>query len=155
PFAGIIVDDPPGFTPEQRKALVTFLETGGVMLLAVGPRAAAAPLGATLEPVLGRAVAWGPTSAPGAGSEAAMPALVESLSTFADLGARGRATLATEDVARFDTLIPWKDGAPLLARRTFARGEAWLTTLPFAVDASDITLRPGFLALLDAWIAEA
>jgi hypothetical protein len=27
--------------------------------------------------------------------------------------------------------------------------------LPFSVDASDLTLRPGFLAVLDAWAAEA
>jgi hypothetical protein len=31
----------------------------------------------------------------------------------------------------------------------------WLTTLPFAVDASDLPLRPGFLTLLDAIATDA
>jgi hypothetical protein len=30
-----------------------------------------------------------------------------------------------------------------------------MVTLPFSVDASDLTLRPAFLALLDGWVAEA
>ncbi len=35
------------------------------------------------------------------------------------------------------------------------RGEAWIVTLPFSVDASDLTLRPAFLALLAAWAEQA
>src|SRR5262249_46638504 len=35
------------------------------------------------------------------------------------------------------------------------RGEAWIMTLPFAVDASDLTLRPGFLAVLEEWFRSA
>jgi hypothetical protein len=42
-----------------------------------------------------------------------------------------------------------------VARRTIGRGEAWIVTLPFAIDASDLPLRPAFLALLDAWAAGA
>jgi hypothetical protein len=154
PFAGLIVDDPPGLTPEQRKALASFLEGGGVALVALGPRAAAAPLGATLEPFLSHAVSWAPSPVPGAAADTAMPSIAESLASLSDLAPRGRVSLVAEDASRLETLIAWKDGAPLLARRAFARGEAWVTTLPFAIDTSDLTLRPGFLALLDAWIAE-
>ena len=35
-FAAIIVDDPPGFTAEQRHALSSFVESGGVLLVALG-----------------------------------------------------------------------------------------------------------------------
>jgi hypothetical protein len=63
--------------------------------------------------------------------------------------------MAAEDVGALEALLAWKDGAPLVARRALGRGEAWVVTLPFAVGASDLTLRPGFLTLLDGWIAEA
>jgi hypothetical protein len=35
------------------------------------------------------------------------------------------------------------------------RGEAWIVTLPFSVEASDLPLRPAFLSLLDAWVRSA
>ena len=60
--------------------------------------------------------------------------------------------MTPDDRALFEPLLAWDDGAPLLARRTIDRGAAWITTLPFAVGASDLTLRPGFLALLASWI---
>jgi hypothetical protein len=81
--------------------------------------------------------------------------LSDAARSLEDLGARGRATLAPEDAKVFDTLLSWDDGAPLVARRAMGRGGAWIVTLPFAVGASDLTLRPGFLALLDAWTDEA
>ena len=31
----------------------------------------------------------------------------------------------------------------------------WVVTLPFSVDESDLTLRPGFLSLLDTWVERA
>lgn len=154
-FVGVVLDDPPGLTPEQRRALSTFFDTGGVVLLALGPRSAAAQLGASLEPMIAHPVAWQPTKATGGDPATATGALAESSPSLSELDAKGRATLAPEDVAPLDVLIKWTDGAPLAARRSIGRGEAWLTTLPFAVDASDLTLRPAFLALLDAWVAAA
>jgi hypothetical protein len=155
PFAGVSLDDPPGLTPEQRHALGAFVEGGGVVLLALGPRAAAAPLGASLEPIVARAVTWAPSPSPGADPDVAAPALADSVKSLADLSPKGRVTLAAEDASAFEALASWSDGAPLVARRALGRGEAWVTTLPFAVDASDLTLRPAFLALLDAWVGEA
>jgi Mg-chelatase subunit ChlD len=157
-FLGIIVDDPSGLTPEQRRAVGAFLDRGGEVLVALGPHAAAAPLGATLEPVLGHAVSWGETKARGASEAGAAPFLADATRSLADLAAPARATLAPEDARSFATLIPWSDGAPLVARRTVgmgAGGDAWIVTLPFAVGASDLTLRPGFLGLLEAWADEA
>ena len=154
-FAGLLLDDPPGFTPEQRHALAAFVEQGGVILVALGPRAASAPLGATLEPILARAVSWGPAAVTGIDADSAGPLLADSVQSLVDLSPRGRATLAGEDTKGLEVLVAWKDHAPLFARRSIGRGEAWLSTLPFAVDASDLTLRPGFLSMLDAWIAEA
>jgi len=152
---GVLLDDPPGFTPEQRHALSTFLDGGGVVLLALGPHAAAPPLGASLDPVLAHPVAWSDTKSPGADTTSGVDELAESARTLDDLGASRRATLAPDDAARFDPLVRWADGAPLVARRAIGRGEAWIVTLPFSVDDSDLALRPAFLALLDAWVKAA
>jgi hypothetical protein len=155
PFLGIIIDDPKGFTPEQRRALGTFVHDGGFVLVALGPRAASAPIGASLEPILQHATAWEATSSPGANPETASGAFAESAPGGVDLGAKKRAVLAAEDLGTLEMLLSWTDGAPLFARRALGRGEAWIVTLPFAVDASDLLLRPLFLALLDAWTAES
>jgi hypothetical protein len=152
---GLVLDDPSGLTPEQRHVLGAFLDGGGVVLLALGPHAAAAPLGASLEPILARAPAWGDTSASGADTATATGVLVESARSLVDLSAPRRASLAPEDVAAFEPLVRWTDGAPLVARRAMGRGEAWLVTLPFSVDRSDLALRPAFLALLDGWVRAA
>ncbi|HEY2517685.1 MAG TPA: VWA domain-containing protein [Polyangiaceae bacterium] len=154
-FVGVIADDPPGFTPEQRKALGSFLEQGGEMLVGLGPRAAQAPLGATLEPALGHGVTWGATTSKGAVEAGASSELVDAARSLADLGAHARATLAAEDRKTFERLLSWDDGAPFVARRSSGRGGAWVVTLPFTVGTSDLTLRPGFLSLLDAWTNEA
>ena len=155
PYIGVILDDPPGLTPEQRHALASFFESGGVALVALGSRASSAPLGASFEPLLARPVSWASTSSTGADPASAMGVLSESAASLGELGAKKRTALAPEDIAALDALVKWTDGAPLIARRDLGRGQAWLVTLPFAVDASDFTLRPAFLALLDAWIAEA
>jgi hypothetical protein len=155
PFAAIAIDDPPGFTPEQRHALAAFVDGGGVLLLALGRRAAAAPLGANFEPFLAHAVSWGSSPVNGADPSSGSTALGEAAGSFADLGAKGRAKLAEQDATAFEPLVKWSDGAPLVARRARGRGEVWISTLPFSVDASDFALRPGFLALLDAFVSEA
>jgi len=155
PFAAIIVDDPPGFTPEQRRALGAFVDGGGVLLVALGRRAASAPLGANLEPALGQAVTWDVSPVTGVDVGGGATLLGEAASSLADLAPKARAKLADQDMSAFDTLVKWSDGAPFVARRTRGRGDIWLATLPFSVDASDLALRPGFLALLDAFVVEA
>jgi hypothetical protein len=152
---GVLLDDPAGLTPEQRHALGAFLDGGGLVLLALGPHAASAPLGASLEPVLGGPVAWSETGSRGADPAGALGPLAEPAQSLTDLDAARRAVLASEDVGAFEALVRWSDGAPLIARRAMGRGEAWLVTLPFTVDASDLSLRPAFLALLDAWVSAA
>ena len=153
-FAAIIIDDPPGFTPEQRHVLGEFVDRGGVLALALGRRSAAAPLGATLEPFLGRAVGF--SEAQSKSADAASAGFFgESASSLEELSAKGRATLSAEDAANYDPLVKWSDGAPFILRKQRGRGDVWITTLPFAVDVSDFPLRPAFLALLDAIVADA
>lgn len=155
-FAAIIVDDPPGFTPEQRHALVAFIEHGGLLMVALGRRAAAAPLGANFEPLLVGPVTFGaPPTPPGARAAGAAPFFDEAVESLSDLGAKGRATLKDEDVGSWQPLLGWSDGAPLILRKSRGRGETWLVTLPFSVENSDLALRPGFLSMLEAFVGEA
>jgi VWA domain-containing protein/aerotolerance regulator-like protein len=152
---GVVLDDPPGLTPEQRHALGAFLERGGVVLLGLGPRAAAAPLGASLEPILAHPISWSATTQAGADPASARGALAESAESLIQVGAARRAVVAAEDSGAFEALARWTDGPLLVAHRPLGRGEAWVVTLPFSVDESDFPLRPAFLALLDAWTREA
>lgn len=154
-FAGIVVDDPPGLTPEQRRALAEYIEHGGVVMLGLGRRAATSPLGAGFEPVLARNPTFGASPAKGLGPSAKNAAFVDAVSTLGDLAPRGRATVAPEDLAKLDVDLAWSDGAPFLLRRTIGRGEVWVVTLPLRVDESDFPLRPGFLSILDTFAEEA
>jgi hypothetical protein len=152
---GVLLDDPPGLTPDQRHTLTRFIEGGGVVLLALGPHAAAAPLGATLEPMLTRAVSWDDTTQRGAQASTVAGVLAESAESLSDLGATHRAVLSPPDTATFQPLANWGDGAPLVARRAMGRGEIWVVTLPFSVEASELVFRPAFLALLREWVKAA
>ncbi|HEX4446086.1 MAG TPA: BatA and WFA domain-containing protein [Polyangiaceae bacterium] len=152
---GVVLDDPAGLTPEQRHALSAYLDRGGEVLLALGPRAAIAPLGATLEPILTRPIAWSETSQAGVDVTNVLGPMAESAESLTQLAAPRRALIAPEDAAAFELLVKWGDGAPLVARRAMGRGGAWVVTLPFSVEASDLTLRPAFLSLLDAWAERA
>ncbi len=58
PLGVLIVDDAPGFIPVVRRRLAAWVKRGGVMLLTLGPRAAAAPLGAGFSPMLPALVRW-------------------------------------------------------------------------------------------------
>lgn len=152
---GVLLDDPPGLTPEQRHALSAFVGQGGVVLLALGPRAASAPLGASFEPVLQGAVAWRATGAKGADPARVTGVLASDAQSLAELGASRRAELSPDAIAGLTVIAPWTDGAPMVARRAIGRGEAWIVTLPFGVDVSEFPLRPAFLALLEGWVRAA
>lgn len=155
PFAAMILDDPPGFTPEQRRALSAFVEPGGMLLVALGRRAASAPLGANFEPFLAHAVGWSSSAVQGVDVASGATFFGESAQSLVDLSPRGRAKLAEQDVSAYEPLVKWADGAPLVARRARGRGEIWVATLPLSIESSDLTLRPGFLALLEAFVAES
>ncbi|MFT3767734.1 MAG: VWA domain-containing protein [Minicystis sp.] len=153
-LAALIVDDVPGFTPEVRRTLAAWVERGGVLLLTLGPRAAAAPLGAGFEPLVPGVVRWGPSPSPGV-DPATAALLGPSAEGLADLAPRGRAALDPEVSDRADALARWLDGTPLLLRRSLGRGAVLVLTLPLSTDESDLVLRPAFLALLDRFVGTA
>jgi hypothetical protein len=153
-YAGLIVDDVPGFTPEGRRSLAAWVERGGVLLLTFGPRAAAAPLGAGFDPLVPGVVRWGPSQAKGADSTSAV-FFGPSASGLSNLSPSGRASLEPAASLGADTLARWTDGAPLLLRRSLGRGAVFALTLPLSAEESDFVLRPSFLALLDRLVSTA
>ena len=84
---GVLLDDPPGLTPEQRHALGGIPRRRRRGSSRPGPSRGGAPLGATLEPVLAHAVAWTETSGHGADPASAVGALAESAQSLTDLSA--------------------------------------------------------------------
>jgi len=153
-FAGLIVDDVPGFTPEGRRSLAAWVERGGVVLLTFGPRAAAAPLGAGFDPLVPGVVRWGPSPAKGADVKTST-FFGPSAAGLDNLDPDGRAALEPAASAGADLLARWADGAPLLLRRSLGRGAVLVLTLPLSVEESDFVLRPAFLALLDRFVGTA
>lgn len=151
-FSGIVLEDPSGFTPEQRRSLGIFLERGGAILLALGRKAATPPLGATFEPILMHGAHWGVSPAKGIDPRTADTALGESIHTFDEIDPKGRITLAPEDTRALHSMVAFTDGQPLVAKKEIGRGVAWIVTLPFSVNESDLALRPGFLSLLSAFV---
>jgi hypothetical protein len=145
--AALIVDDPPGFTPEARRSLAAWVDRGGTLLLALGPRAASAPLGAGFEPLVPGVVRWGASPTRGA-DPASAPLFGESAAGLADLAPSGRASVEPRAVEGADLLARWSDGAPLLFERRAGRGVVIALTLPLGTSASDLALRPAFLSLL-------
>jgi hypothetical protein len=153
-YAALVVDDAPGFTPEARRALVAWVEKGGVALFTLGPHAAAAPLGASFDPLVPGVVRWGPS--PVAGADPATAAtLGNSAEGLADLAPKGRATLDAEAFAGAEIIARWKDGAPLIFRRSIGRGAALVITLPLSAEESDLVLRTAFLSLLERFVGTA
>ena len=155
-YAALIVDDVPGFTPEVRRAIAAWVERGGVLFLTLGPRAAAAPLGAGFDPLVPGVVRWGASPSPGI-DPATAALLGPSAEGLADIAPRGRAALDPEASRpeRADILARWLDGAPLLLRRSLGRGAVVVMTLPLSTEESDLVLRPAFLALLDRFVSTA
>ncbi|XXY45436.1 VWA domain-containing protein [Sorangium sp. So ce269] len=152
--AGLIVDDAPGFTPEVRRSLAAWVERGGVALLTLGQRAAAAPLGAGFEPLVPGVVRWSASPVPGV-DPATAGWLGPASAGLADVAPRGRATLGPEASEGAEVLARWKDGAPFLVRRPLGRGVVLIMALPLSTEESDVALRPAFLSLLDGFVGAA
>jgi hypothetical protein len=155
PFAALAVDDPAGFGPETRLSLAKWLDSGGVLLVALGPRSATPPLGSSFEPLLARPVKWERVTGPlGVDPKRAGP-LGEGVEPATNLAPLGRAIVDREDEARFVVRSAFTNAAPLLLTRAQGQGELWITTLPFSPSQSDLPVRTSFLAMLDAFVTRA
>lgn len=147
-YAAVILDDPPGLTPEARAAFRTYLERGGVAYALLGQRAGGAILGSAFDPFVPGAVRWSPPGPAGADLQSAS-ALGATGDGLRDLAPKGRALLDARAAEGATLLAKWADGQPLLMTRPIGRGTAFIATLPGNLDASDFPVRPAFLEVLE------
>jgi hypothetical protein len=150
----LVIDDPRGFTPETRVALSRFLSRGGVALAMIGPRAARAELGSTLEPFARGAVRWEAFTGPGVAPDS-VSWLGPEATSLADVGERSRARLDGAEMDGARVVGRWSDGVPWIVARRVERGLCLTVGLPSSLDHSDLALRPGFLALMDHVLKQA
>jgi hypothetical protein len=154
-IAALFIDDPSGLTPETRGALGAWLESGAVATLFLGEHAHDTQLGANLEPFVRGAVEWEPLANGGSADVASFAWLGVEAESLQDLAAKGRARLDTALVPGAEVIGRWSDGKVLVARQERGRGLLFSVGLPVSVEISDLSLRPGFLALLDHMVGEA
>jgi len=158
-FAGIVIDDPPGFTPEQRRALSEYMNEGGLLLLALGRRAESAPLGASFEPILASHITVVPAGAEnqslGELSPARDPRFAEAVLQLKALAPKARTRLGAEDDKSLTIDIAFSDGLRFLGHKSVGKGVAYVLSLPLRVEESELPLRPGFLMLLDRFADES
>lgn len=153
-YAGFVIDDPPGLTPESRGALDVWLRAGGVALALLGPQVEAAQLGGSFEPFAHGALAW-EQGAPGGMRKADLAFLGSAGSSLEDIAPNGRVRLQGATIPGAEVVVHWNDGAPWMLDRAVGRGRVWTFGLPSSVSRSDFALRPGFIALLDALVDQA
>jgi hypothetical protein len=150
----LVVDDPPGFSPEARRALGEWVSGGGIAVALLGPRAASAQLASTLEPFARGGVRWEPSQKLGVRA-ASVPWLGEEAGSLAELTRKGRARLDAAILEGAEVVGRWDDDAPFALERPEGRGLLLTIGLPASVEESDLALRPGFIALLDYVVMRA
>jgi hypothetical protein len=145
----LIADDVPGFTPSQRRELSDWVEAGGVLLITLGPGAAAAPLGSSFAPLLPAIVRWSSEAPAGIDMSLSGGLFGESLEGMDALQPAGRAILDMERGGAPEVIAKWSDGVPFAFERRMGRGVIYALTLPFDTERSDLALRPAFLHMLE------
>jgi von Willebrand factor type A domain/Aerotolerance regulator N-terminal len=153
-YAALVVDDPPGLSPEERAPLVEWLSAGGVALGLLGPSATNAQLSANIEPFARAGAPWDSSEHPGIDVRSVAWLGAEAAS-LGSLTQGGRVRLDAADLPGTKVIGSWQDGVPFLFRRQVERGVVFTAGLPASLERSEFALRPGFLALLQLVIDNA
>lgn len=147
-YAGLVIDDPHGFSPETRAALEAWLTRGGVLLGLLGPNSVATELAASSEPLARPGVQW-ETNSEVHLDPSSLGVLGPEARSLSELRQTGRARLDAADLPGTLVRGKWNDGVPFLFERAVGRGTVLTLGLPTTLDVSDLAIRPGFLALLE------
>ncbi len=153
-FAALVIDDPPGLSPEERAALTEWIEGGGAALALLGPSSTNTQLASSIEPFARQGAQWEEQSSVGIEPDS-VAWLGGEAGSLATLSGGGRVRLDAADLPGTDIRGKWQDGVPWLFHRTLGRGLALTVGTPASVERSDFALRPGFLALLDVVVQHA
>ncbi|HEX7670790.1 MAG TPA: hypothetical protein VF395_14445, partial [Polyangiaceae bacterium] len=153
-IAAIVLDDPPGLSPDARVALGRFLEHGGVAAALLGPRSTRTELGLPLEPFAHGALHF--EAAPDLGIDPSSVAwLGPESESLRSVARRGRVRLDGAEIDGARVVGKWSDAVPWLLERRVGRGLCLTVGLPASLEESDFAIRPGFLALLDHVLHQA
>jgi hypothetical protein len=155
PHALLLLDDPPGITPEARAVLVSWLERGGVAVAFIGRDAENLQLGTTLQPFVFGAIRWQSDELPKGLDPTSLGFLGAEARSLEDLRPHGRTRLDLGEIKDATVLGLWQDQKPWMVERRTGRGVVYSVSLPTSVEQSDLSLRPGFLALLEFWLEQA
>jgi hypothetical protein len=153
--AAQFLDDPPGLTPETRSALDAWLEGGAVAMIFLGQHAQDTQLGESLEPFARGAVTWEVLAGGVPSDVTSLGWLGVEAKSLENLAPKGRARLDTALLPGAEVVGRWGDGKVMIARQERGRGLLFSVGLPVSAEVSDLSLRPGFLALLDHAVGEA
>lgn len=151
-YAGLLIDDPSGFSPETRKAIEGWVKRGGVAAVFLGPAINRTPLSSNFLPFLQSAPTWSRNTIEGTHSDRP-GALGPLTTTWRDLNASERALFSLEP--NDHALASWADSSPLIAEKSLGQGLLITSSLPSSVDLSDFALRPAYLELLDHIVVQA
>ncbi len=147
PFAALVIDDPPGLSPETRVALELWVKRSGVLLGLLGPAVQMAQLSSNLEP-FANGGQWQRMTAPLDANEQGAAWLPSGQGGLRQLSREGRVRLDGVEIAGSQVALRWQDEVPLLLERSLGAGTVLTLGLPAAVEVSDLALRPIFLSLL-------
>lgn len=154
PYAALIIDDPPGLSPESRTALSQWLANkAGFAAAFLGPNVQAAQLGSSFEPFAHGALTWETTTAHSIVDTSGF--LGDASASLREIAPQGRLRLGGALLPDSQVMLTWEDESPWMLLRRIGRGQAWTFGLPVSVDQSDLALRPGFLALLEKFLHDA
>ena len=151
---GLVLDDPAGLAPEDRAALIEWVEAGGFLLVTLSRDAESASLAATFGTLVPGVLRL--DNAPPKGANVARCSVFgESAQSLDDVRPTSRVRLELPLFRDAEMLCEWSDGAPLVLRRALGRGAVTVVTTSFRLEESELPLRPAFLSLLDGFVATA
>ncbi len=153
-FAALVIDDPAGFSPEERAALTEWLEGGGAALALLGPSSTNTQLASNMEPFARQGAQWEEQTSVGIEPDSVAWLGAEG-GSLQSLAGGGRVRLDAADLPGASIRGKWQDGVPWLLHHPMERGLALTVGTPASVELSDFALRPGFLALLDVIVQHA
>lgn len=140
-LSALIVDDPPGFPPESRMVVGSWVRQGGHLILFLGSGVEQAQLGSQFDPFL-TSVTWNALRKGHIDpSSAAHGIAIDGLDTMT---LQGRAEFRSEGEA----WLLWDDQAPLVTHRAHGAGSITVIGVSASANQSDFPLRPAFLSIL-------
>lgn len=150
----LLLDDPQPLPPAARALIEAFAARGGIAVAFLGPHAGSQQLVSLLSPFVEGRTIW-QAHAPAGLAPESLTWLGASRDSLASLGSRGRALFDDAVNSQSQVLGRWTDGRVWLMERPLSNGKVNAVGLPLGLGWSELSLRPGFLALLSHFVDQS